>query len=354
MIQIEALATTIEAELNGNLNAVSFNQHYKIHPTVGVYRQALTITAHYLQATENGGNFATKSALESATAFYYKGEEITPQNYDYAVVTADATHQGQTTEYSYQDGDWVFEKVLTQVEIDRLSEDVGAKRKFINGVLRSSAGTYTPVKHINNVLTELVLELAVPQEFVHEIEQTLSSWSESVIGEVYEMGNWNLLITPQPVTPGTAKIDTPLGEFIPLYVSLSIQMIENGVISNAVSWQINGQDVDISNGTINFNRTPDSMPLVNQGVSKTTNAYVVESIAIVLAYKTTEIIRKLMNDLINNRKDEVYTITRNDGFADNYTGDFIMTKGDINEESGKIVSLSLSFAPSLDAAAETE
>ena len=345
MIQIQALASTIEEELNGNLNAIAFDEHFRIHGTVGAYKHAITITEHYLQATALGGNFASKSALLSATDFYYKGRLIQPENYDYAVVTADETQDGETTEYSYQDGDWVFVKVLSQVEIDKLAENVGAKRKFINGVLRSTAGAYTPVKHINNVLTTVTLEIAAPQDKVHEIEQTLTSWAESVIGEVYTMGRWNLLITPQPPVPGTAKINSPLGELVPYLVVLEFQMIENGIISNAVQWTINGQDVDTSSNTTSFDRNPDTKSLANQAVCVSGNQYEANTIALVLAYKTTAIMKTIVNDLINHRKDEIYTIARNDGFADTFSGNFVLTKGEIIEESGKIVALSLSFAP---------
>ena len=354
MIQIQALANTIEEELNGTLNAIAFDQHFKIHATVGEYKKATTITAHYLQATENGGNFATKATLESATTFYYKHETIVPKNYDYAVVTADETHQNKTTEYTYQDGDWVFNKILTQTEIDKLAENVGAKRSYINGVLRSSAGTFTPVKHVNNVLATIMLELAVPQEDVHEIEQTITSWEEDVIGEVYSMGNWNLLITPQPPTPSNARINSPLGEFIPYLIVLEYQMIENGIISNAVKWTINEQEVDATNAQITFNRNPDVIPLANQGENVANNQYETTAVSMVLAYKTTNIIKTLVNDLINHRKDQVYVISRDDGFADTYSGNFILTKGDIIEESGKIVALSLAFSPSQDQPVETE
>lgn len=345
MIQIQALANTIEEELNGNLNAIAFDEHFKIHPTVGEYKRATTITAHYLQSTAQGGNFATKATLESATTFYYKGEAINPTNYDYAVVTADETHQNKTTEYEYQSGDWVFTKILTQVEIDKLAENVGAKRKYINGVLRSSSGSYTPVKHINNVLTTLMLEIAVPQDDIHEVEQTLTSWAESVIGEVYTMGNWNLLITPQPPTPSNARINSPIGELVPLLIVLEFQMIENGIISNAVAWTINSQEVDVSNDTISFNRNPDVKAMVNQGVSVANNQYETTTVAMTIAYKTTTIVKKLIDDLIGHTKDEIYTITRNDGYAVNFTGNFILTQGEIIEESGKIVALSLTFQP---------
>lgn len=345
MIQIQALAQTIEEELNGNLNAIAFDQHFKIHATVGEYRKASIITAHYITSSSEGGNFATKAALLSATTFYYAGETITPKNYDYAVVTADETHSNNTTEYEYQSGEWIFVKVLTQIEIEHLEENVGKKRKYINGVLRSSAGTYTPVKHINNVLTTLMLEIAVPQDKMHEVEQTLTSWSESVIGEVYTMGNWNLLITPQPPTPGVAKEDSPLGDIVPELMVLEFQMIENGIISNAVQWTINGQAVDLSSDTISINRNPDVKPMANQGYCVASNQYQDDSIVMTLAYKTTTIMKKIVEDLLDRNKDEVYTITRNDGFAETFTEDCIITNGSIVEQSGKIVAVTLTFRP---------
>lgn len=266
MLQITALAKSIEQELNENINAVAFGLKFKIHANVGNYQKA-TLNAN------------------------------------------------------------------------------GTKQKYINGVLRGSTGNYVPVKGLNNLFATLMLEFAVPQDKCDQMEMVLNSWNESVLGEVFTLSGWNLLITPQPASAGLAKDASPIGSMVPFLVSLSIQMIKDGLISNVVNWTINGKSVQFENVGGTWNRTPDIKPKANDGTCKADNQYENETLVVVLAYSYNVVVQDIMNDIIQHNIDKVYTITRNDGFADELNQDFVMTNAELNEQSGKIVSLTLTFNP---------
>ena len=221
----------------------------------------------------------------------------------------------------------------------------GTRQKYINGVLRGSAGNYMPVKGLNNLFATLMLEFAVPQDKTNEVEIVLNSWTESVLGEVFNLDGWNLLITPQPATPGLAQDTSPIGSTVPFLVALNIQLIKDGLISNIVEWKINGNAVQFENVGGTWDRTPDIKPKANKGTCIADNQYENETIVCVLAYSYNATVQKIMNDIINHNIDEVYTISRSDGFADDLEQDFVLTNAQLNEQSGKIVSLTLTFNP---------
>jgi len=224
--------------------------------------------------------------------------------------------------------------------------DDGKLQKKTNGVLRATTGNWTPVKSLNNLMTTLVLEFAVEQDKCDSTMLVLDSWSEQVIGAVYGLAkDVQMLITPSPATPGQAKNTAPLGAMIPLTVVLDIQLIKGGLISNAVGWTCNGLDLAPSNVSVSFNRTPDTVAKANQNVARTNNQYEVRSVVMVLPLVFTDIDKKLMDDMFLGNKDEVYLLERKDGFFPDYSDNFIITNGDYAEESGKIATLTLTFAP---------
>lgn len=221
----------------------------------------------------------------------------------------------------------------------------GSRQKYINGVLRSSAGTFVPVKGLNNLFASLMLELAVPQDKTNEVEQILNAWNESVLGEVFTSGTESFLITPQPATPGLAKDASPIGATVPFLVALSVQFIENGLVSNAVKWTINGTEVQFESVSGTWNRTPDVNAKVNTGLCVAYNQFESETLSMILPFSYNTIVQTIMNDIANHNIDKVYTITRNDGFTDEMSGSFVLTNAQLNEQSGKVVSLTLTFNP---------
>lgn len=221
----------------------------------------------------------------------------------------------------------------------------GTKTQYINGVLRSTTGNYVPVKSVNNLFTSLMLEFAVPQSKTEDVELILSSWMEALIGEIYTLGNWSLIITPQPATPGQAKNTSPMGATVPYLVVLNIQFIKDGLISNAVEWQIDGNDITPDQVGSTFNRTPDIKPMANDGTTKADNQYETETIVFVLPISFTTIIQTLLNDIAAHDISKTYTITRSDSFSTDRSGTYTMTNAELNEQAGKIVSMTLTFNP---------
>lgn len=224
----------------------------------------------------------------------------------------------------------------------------GSKQAYVNGILRASGGDYTPISEINNLQTNMVLDFAVPKVQANEFELITTSWAEDVIGEVYTIGSWTYLITPTPATPGQIDDRTPIGEVIPYTMVLGIQIIKNGMIGNAVNWTIaKGETtgrIRVINASIDSTRTPDTKAKLNTGYCTTTNQYESTTIVLVFPYSFTDIVREIVNDILTENWEEEYTLTRNDYFADAITRKCVMTKGTINEESGKIVSITCAFA----------
>ena len=225
----------------------------------------------------------------------------------------------------------------------------GKKQRYVNGVLRNSTGNYTPVKGLNNLLSTLMLEFAVQQDDTEKVQLIIDSWSESIIGSVYQLDKtWQILITPQPAAPGTVKNTTPLGSTLPMLVVLEIQLIKDGLISNAVEWSINGQTVMASNVSMTFNRTPDVKPRANKKYCSALNQYEVRSISMVLPLSFSNINKQIANDLFSCNKDVAYTIKRVDGFLTDFEADFLLTSADWAEQSNKIVTMTLTFVPAAD------
>lgn len=231
----------------------------------------------------------------------------------------------------------------------------GSKQGYINGILRATGGDYTPISDINNLQTNMVLDFAVPKENAKAVELITTEWAEDVIGEIYTIGAWTYLITPTPATPGQIDERTPIGEVIPYTMILGIQIIKNGMISNAVTWGIDGAKINVVNATFDSTRTPDTKPKANQGYCTTTNQYESASIVLTFPYSFTTPVKAIVEDILNETWDKSYTITRKDAYAENtsagleddanlITWECVLTKGTITEESGKIVSITCTFA----------
>lgn len=231
----------------------------------------------------------------------------------------------------------------------------GSKQAYINGILRATGGDYTPISEINNLQTNMVLEFAVPKDQAKAVELITTEWAEDVIGEIYTIGAWTYLITPTPATPGQIDDRTPLGEVIPYTSILGIQIIKNGMISNAVNWAIDGDRINVVNATFDSSRTPDTKPKLNKGYCTTTNQYETATIVLTFPYSFTTAVKSIVEDILNETWDKSYTITRKDFFAekenagteeDEYllSWECVLTKGTIIEESGKIVSITCTFA----------
>lgn len=266
MIQLSALAQSIENELNGSLNAVAMGVKFKIYSTIGNYKKAITKTD-------------------------------------------------------------------------------GKKQVYVNGILRATTGSYTPVKALNNVDATLMLELAVQQERVEDVQLILSTWTESVVGEVYTMGNWAVLITPQTSIAGVAKNASPIGSMIPLMLMLDTQFIQNGLVSNSVTWTINGETVHPTNVVRSNNRTPDTNPRANMGLTKTVNQFDNETIVMTLPISYNTIIQNILNDVGSHNIEATYQITRSDGFSTSTNQLYVITSCELMEEGGKIAALTLTFSP---------
>lgn len=220
----------------------------------------------------------------------------------------------------------------------------GTKQAFINGILRASGGDYTPISEINNLQTTMMLEFAIPKDQAHDFELITTSWAEDVLGEVYTIGSWTYLITPTPATPGQLDDRTPLGEVLPYSMVLSIQIIKNGMISNAVTWKIGNDQINVINAVFDTQRSPDTKPYANTGVCITENQYESSSIILTFPYSFTNAVRSIVNDILSENWENTYIISRDDTYANSFARECVMTTGRITEESGKIVAITCTFA----------
>lgn len=353
MVQIKALAQTIQEELNGNLNAVALGLNFKIHASVGNFKKAMSLPQSRVDIRVKQGvilnvfndvaniefEIENISNFEVGTRVYYEEEE-------YCVASVDYINNKITLGVEKQKE--LYSKVADKEEYTLTRDELfGQKTKFINGVLKSSSGSYTPVSGLNNLFISLMLELAVPQEKAEDFELVASSWSEDVIGSIYHLNNWDLLITPKPATPGTVKNVSPIGSTIPYLIMLDIQFIKNGMISNSVEWKINGQEVRPEAVSISWNMTPHTVPIANDGLCRTENQYLSETITLILPYSLTTVMQTLFNDLVAHNYTNTYNIIRQDSFANNLVNNYKIANATINEEAEKIVSLTVTFSPAL-------
>jgi hypothetical protein len=213
----------------------------------------------------------------------------------------------------------------------------------INGVIKANNGEYTQVKDVNNLFITYTFECAIQQEFVDELQLILSDWCESLIGETFSDDEWTYLISPSPIYTGLAVDTTALGSTIPLTMNLSFQMVQKGIISNQEKWQINGYDVNVIYNNVSSMRTTKSSTTLNQNETKVINQFTTQSITMTIPFVANEICIKLINDILQGNKDEIYTITMSDGITAGISGEFLMTQGQKTAENGKIISIQCAF-----------
>ena len=86
------------------------------------------VAAYYITADATGNAFATKAALD-AGPYYHDGTARTPTENDYAIVSADETHNNTCTRYSYTGSQWSFQYIVndtpfTQAQINAINSGI--------------------------------------------------------------------------------------------------------------------------------------------------------------------------------------------------------------------------------------
>lgn len=223
---------------------------------------------------------------------------------------------------------------------DYFSQRNGIDLQEINCILKQASGEYTALKDVNNVFVNYTFECAIQQEFCDELILILSDWSEQIKGQVYSDDEWTYLITPTPINVGMAQDTCALGSTIPMTISLAIQMIQKGLISNVVKWYIDGEEIPHIRAQFNSLRTSDTLPLLNEQNTTSLNIYNTKTIILNLPYINNAICKKIANNILKNDINEQFVVERKDGIADNIKLTMILTQGAIIEENEKIVALS--------------
>lgn len=86
------------------------------------------VAAYYVTADATGNAFATKAALDTGP-YYHDGTARTPTENDYAIVSADETHDNACTRYSYTGSQWSFQYIVndtpfTQAQINAINSGI--------------------------------------------------------------------------------------------------------------------------------------------------------------------------------------------------------------------------------------
>lgn len=222
--------------------------------------------------------------------------------------------------------------------------------KLINSVLRETTGDYTPVKAVKSKLTTLAFELAVNQADVDNVKLILGKWTLEQIGFMYTVDDISYIIQPGAIVTGTADITCDLGSTVPLSLTVEVQETEQGLISNEMEWTIklaDSQDdaeaVYPLSGQIISERTQQTSPYTNESQTVSTNQMATGSIALKIPVAKNNICKSLIDGILTNAKDVVYTITMADGWSAGLSDDYILAHGDITFETGKIVAISCTF-----------
>lgn len=74
------------------------------------------MAANYVTSTANGDSFATESALQNATKYYYNGVEYSPTKNDYAVVSNYA-QSGMPARFLYTGNQWAFQYKFSNLQL---------------------------------------------------------------------------------------------------------------------------------------------------------------------------------------------------------------------------------------------
>ena len=114
------------------------------------------VAAYYITSNTTGAAFATKAALD-AGPWYYAGATRTPTRNDYAIVTADENHDGQSARYTYvktdgqTTGQWAFQYTFnmsfTEAQINALNSGITvAKVTLYDAHLASTSNPHSITK----------------------------------------------------------------------------------------------------------------------------------------------------------------------------------------------------------------
>lgn len=221
----------------------------------------------------------------------------------------------------------------------------GMDSDLIYGVLVETSGDFTPVKEISSKFMSLRLDFAVKQENVGNFKIVLDDWSEMQLGIMYrdEESNKTYILTPSAPSTGTAFNTSDLGSAVPISVVLEVQATSNGLIGNESVWKINNSVVNVLRFKILSTRTQQTFESTNQDETKSANQMATQSFMLVIPVAKTDICKKLYNDIINNNKDEIYSIKMEDGFSDGIDADYILSSGEIDGESTKVGAMTCTF-----------
>lgn len=103
-----------------------------------------SVSAYYITADATGNAFASKSALTSATVFYYDGKERTPTKNDYTLVLSDESKNYASTRYVYTGSQWSLQYVVNNAPFTTAQAaaiNSGATSDIITNAAKLSAGT---------------------------------------------------------------------------------------------------------------------------------------------------------------------------------------------------------------------
>lgn len=221
----------------------------------------------------------------------------------------------------------------------------------INGILLGSSGDYTPVKEVSSKFSNVRMAFAVSQENLDKLKIIIESWSKKQLGVVYyeESTDDTYIITPGAPSTGTAYNTCALGSTIPIELVLNVQETTLGLLGNEAKWQINNKAVNVLRWGWVSQRTQQTSQNTCADETTSTNQMATATLQLIVPVAKTEILKTLYNDILGNKKDEVYTIVMEDGWSDGINGSFILSNGDINAESTKIQALTLNFLKSNEA-----
>ena len=236
--------------------------------------------------------------------------------------------------------------------------------KLINCILRETTGDYTPIKVAKTKFTSLVFELAVNQYDVDNVKIVLTDWSQYQLGVAYRTDDNTYIVTPAAIGTGTAVNTCDLGSTVPLTMAIELQETALGLISNETKWtmasgDITETEIDVLRAIIVSQRTQQSQTYMNDDETVSTNQMATISVQLTIPVVKNSICKKLYNDILRNKKDELYTIQLDDGWSDGFfAGEevggvvypaeniFILSSGEIIQESTKVVAIQCTFLKS--------
>lgn len=103
--QIDSLLTDLSSELGTEIDDITklfqptVSESNKLTTEDFVNSSINSMSANFVASNASNANFATKSALTSATTFYHSGAVYVPTKHDYAVVLKDESQSNAQTRY---------------------------------------------------------------------------------------------------------------------------------------------------------------------------------------------------------------------------------------------------------------